>query len=297
MTSTLADHWAALATAALLGTDRRPPPAPPPGPLEDLLAALPPADDAQRALHQVVAIAAARRAGLRPAPPTPTLHAVSHDHRRPCPPAAARRLPELVQHWPMLVAPWLELLDQGGFALPPEHLVDLLERERANPVTRAVVLRIAGPLAEWVAQLFPDLQAGPRSAASPDLAAASPDPAASGALPPDLAALVTAPADQLVAVLVDGLATGSLANRHRPLLIRLVCQVPASVLPALVTALARSAPRPEAAGLTFTLAELAAARSEMIAELTGAGADDTDERGTSPFHGVGAMAAATKETP
>lgn len=285
MTSTLADHWAALATAALLGTDRRPPPSPPPGPLEDLLAGLPAADDAQRALHQVVAIAAVRRAGLRPAPPAPTMVVAPPDLRPPCPPEAARRLPELVQHWPMLVAPWLQLLDDGGFALPPEHLVDLLERGRADPTTRALVLRVAGPLADWVTELFPDLQPQLRSGSA--VAVGSNDPASPEALPPDLAALVAGPAQQLVAALAEGLATGSFANRHRPLLIRVVCQVPASLLPALVAALARAAPRPEAVGLTFTLAELARARAEMIAELAG------DDAGPRPPTDVDA-AAATK---
>ena len=37
-TTSLTEHWHELVTVALLGTDRREPPAPPPGPLADVVA-------------------------------------------------------------------------------------------------------------------------------------------------------------------------------------------------------------------------------------------------------------------
>ena len=73
MTDTWADHWNHLATASLLGTDRRPAPEPPPGPLADAVAEAAPADDAESVLTQVALLVAARRAGVRPAPPVPVL--------------------------------------------------------------------------------------------------------------------------------------------------------------------------------------------------------------------------------
>ena len=260
--ATLAQHWAALATASLLGTDRRRPPALPPGPLDDLLAAAAVADDAEATLNQVVALTAVRRAGLRPAPPVAVLQAPAADTRPACPAAAVGRLPELLQHWPMLVVEWLQLLDRGGFQLPREHLVALLQRERTDPMARALVERVAGPVAAWLIELFPELAERARAGPAP-----AEDPAAIVGLPADLAALVASPADGFVAGLVEGLTLGTLANRHRPLLVRVVCQAPPHLLAPLAEALASASPRAETIGLADTLAELARARHEMIAEL------------------------------
>ena len=258
--TTLAEHWGALATAALLGTDRRPPPAPPPGPIADVLDSLGPLDDAEATLTQVVALTAARRAGLRPAAPVATLQTAAPDGRPGCPSAAVRRLPELLQHWPMLVGEWLGLVERAGFRLPPEHLVALLRRERSDQAGRALVVRVAGPLAEWLAALFPELEAQPK--ASGATASGAPVP-----LPVDLAALVAAPPDRFVAGVVAGLESGMFANRHRALLVAVVVAVDPSYLSPLVAALDRAAPRPESVNLAHTLAALAHARAAMICEL------------------------------
>jgi hypothetical protein len=320
---TLADHWAALVSAALLGTDRRPPPPAPAalgswpsgpdeptalgswssGPDEPLAPTAPPGraphsgDDATDVLDQVAALTVMRRAGIRAEPAPPMLQACDPDERPVCPPAAARRLGELLEAWPVLVDEWLERLDEAGHRLPPEHVAALLAGHRVDPARRARVASAAGPLAQWITDLFPELLAPRRAAVAPThrrsngtapggaargLASGqvtAPDPVADapGDLSPDLVPLLAVDADELARALVEGLDRGRWLPRHRPLLARLVCRVDPAALPRLVDALGGEVRTPSAVHLAADLADLARTRADMLAELTAPNAEEPSE--------------------
>ena len=307
--ATWEDHWAQLVAAALLGTDRRPPPPPPPGPLAELLdelegqapgGASEPTDEAVRLLSQVATVTAARRAGLRPRPAPAPLPACPPAAVPVCPPAAGRRLAELLEAWPMLVDEWLAALMAGGWRLPEEHVVTLLARFRADPRRRALVVKAAGPLADWLAELFPELLA-PRRPARPAQVQAAVDAEAAPPLPPDLAPLLELEPAELASTLVEGLAQGRWIHRHRPLLVRLVGAVDPARLAVLVAGLAEassvagSSPgsgsagaagwsarrRSAAADLLDDLVVLARTRLDMLAELTPTDASSSASSGAS----------------
>jgi hypothetical protein len=260
----LAAHWTALATVALLGTDRRAVPAPPDGPVAALVAAAAPTDDADAVLVQVAALAAARRGGVRPAPALAPLPACPEDGRPECPPAAAHRLDELIGVWPELIDEWLARATASGYRLPAVQAVALLGRFRTDPVRRPAIEVAAGPLVGWLAALFPG-QFAPRRTAVPP-AATAPDVDAFP-LPPDLAPLLDAPADTVVTTLVDGLTAGRLVNRHRAVLVHLVRRLPPDVLLPLAEGLSRAATNPNTLGLTMSMADFARTRAALIAEL------------------------------
>ena len=263
----LAAHWTELATVALLGTDRRAVPTAPAGPVADLVAALAPGDDAERVLVQVAALAAARRGGVRPAAAMSALEPCPPDDRPECPPAAARRLDELLEVWPELVDEWLERVLTGGYRLPPVTAVALLTRYRTDAARRPRIDAAAGPLVGWLAALFPGQFAASRRAGAP----ASPPMTTEEAfpLPPDLAPLVTAPATTVVTILADGLTAGRLVNRHRPVLVHLIRRLPVDVLVPLAGGLSRAASNPSTLGLAMSMADLARTRAALIAELPG----------------------------
>lgn len=262
------DHWGRLATAALLGTDRRGAPEPPPGPLADAVARLAPADDAESVLAQVALLGAARRAGLRAAAPVAELAPCPPDDRPVCPPAAAARLPMLLEHAPTLVDEWLDRVDRAGYRLPPDLAATLLARHRAD-ARRALVERATGPLAAWLTGLFPDTLAPPRGRV--------PTPVEPPPLPADLAELVARPAPEIAAALAGGLADGRLGARLRAPLVQLVSRLRPSTLGPVAEALSRAGTNPATLGLALTLADLARTRAAMIAELVGvAGGPDAD---------------------
>lgn len=273
MTDTWADHWSRLATASLLGTDRRPAPEPPPGPLADAVADAAPADDAESVLTQVALLVAARRAGVQPAPPVPVLAPAADDPRPLCPPAAARRLPELVAHAPSLVDEWLDRLVTGGFRLAPDAAVTLLARHR-NDGRRALVEQAAGPLAAWLTELFPRSFGRGARGTIPVL---EPPP-----LPADLAALAVQAADDaegVAAALAAGLASGHLGVRLRAALVQLVSALPSAALNTVADALSRAGTNAATLGLTLSLADLARTRAAMIDELTPAPPADGSPHG------------------
>src|SRR5262245_13302177 len=110
MSTTLGAHWHDLVTASLLGTDRREPPAPPAGPVADLVADTTRPDPSGRMLAAVAACTVARRAGVRPRPPTAPLAPPEADHRPVVPPAASRRWRQVVAAWPVLEDEWLGIV-------------------------------------------------------------------------------------------------------------------------------------------------------------------------------------------
>ena len=155
MTTSLADTWAELTATALLGTDRRPLPPPPVGPAGEFGHG---SDVAVALLDRAAAVQAARRAGAVPEAAGPPLPACPPDDRPPCLAPAARRLGRILRgEHPDLLEEWLRALTAAGRAAPPEHLVDLVDRTRAAPGLRPVVVEAAGPVAGWLSELLPGL--------------------------------------------------------------------------------------------------------------------------------------------
>lgn len=151
--------WEELVTSALLGTDRRPLPAGAgPGPITLL-------DEA--ALHTV-----RRRAGLRPATAAARPRTAPADPRPPLPPAARRRLAQLLADRSApsggggrrgaapdlteLIPQWLAAADRRGFRAPASLLPPLLDAARARTDLRPQALAFAGPRGLWLAGLNPE---------------------------------------------------------------------------------------------------------------------------------------------
>lgn len=254
----LAEHWQSLAAVALLGTDRRSPPAVPDGDLADLVADRHAGDAGEAVLDQVAALGALRRGGLRPGPPVALLDVADDDPRPVCPPAATARLADLLDAWPQLVDEWLGALVSHGWRLAPEAAVPLLNRFRAHPPRRALALQAVGPLGDWLAELFPDLVGPRRTATVP----AEPPP-----LPADVQRLARADADALAAALAEGLESGEFSKRHQPMFERVLCSVPIDHLPAIAARLNRAGTNPHTMGIALSLADLAGTRHAMIQEL------------------------------
>ncbi len=260
MTASLSDHWAALIDVGLLGAGRRPMPDAPAGPVAELAEARRAGDGGEAVLDQVGLLGALRRSGVRPGPAVPLLVSVPDDPRPVCSARAAALLLDVLSEWPVLLDEWFATLAAGGKRLAPELVVPLLGRFRSDPKRRAVVLEAAGPLGEWIAELFPE-QLAPRKAS----ARSGPEPHAP--LPADFAALVALEPSVLAAALAEGLERTELSNRHRPMLVQLLCTVPAVTLPAVAAALNRAGTNPNTMGLALSLAELATIRHSMIQEL------------------------------
>ncbi|MDQ3738905.1 MAG: hypothetical protein M3337_07030, partial [Actinomycetota bacterium] len=105
------DTWGALLTTALLGTDRREPPAAPPGPIADVVAdlAVIVGDSGPDAsfLNQLTVMTVARRLALQPDGPAHLLTPPADDARPRCTPAAARQWRSIIDEWPVLEDEWL----------------------------------------------------------------------------------------------------------------------------------------------------------------------------------------------
>jgi hypothetical protein len=143
-------------TAALLGTQRRPPPALPEASVPEVSLPDEGADPAGRLLAQAAVLTVRRRAGWRPgsaepvapAPPE-TLPAV--------PPEAARRLERILAGEHMRALPeWLAAAAGAGLRVPAKTLPDLLERARTDRALRPYLARAAGRRAMWLALRNPD---------------------------------------------------------------------------------------------------------------------------------------------
>lgn len=262
VSTTLAEQWAALVSAALLGTDRRPAPPAPPGPLADLTPGGIDVDDGSAVLDQIAMITAMRRAGVRPAPAAALLVPAPEDARPLCGTAAVDRLHDLLAEWPQLVDQWLELLERSGRRLPPDVAVDLLARWRNDPRRRAAVAEAAGPVTEWLVELFPD-ELAPGRPSRPARSPSAPPP-----LPRDVASLAELDAGELAATLAGGLERGGFGVRHRAPLVQLLIDLPAERLAGLPEVLERAGTNPTTMGLALLLADLARTRLSMIEELT-----------------------------
>lgn len=154
--------WEELVTSALLGTDRRPP-------ASGTIAA----DGAPAALLDAAALRTVRRrAGLRPAPAAPRPEPAADDPRPPLPPAARRRLAQLLADrsgasgsggrrgtapdLTELIPQWLATAHGYGYRPPAPLLPALLDAARARTDLRPQALAFAGPRGIWLAGLNPD---------------------------------------------------------------------------------------------------------------------------------------------
>ncbi|MFD7612664.1 DUF5691 domain-containing protein [Streptomyces sp. NPDC059828] len=185
--TTRTTDWEELVTSALLGTDRRPPPA----------AVLTPGKDAATALLDVAALhTVRRRAGLTPAAARPLPEPAPQDPRPSLPEAARRRLtglladraahtgsggrrgaaPDLTE----LLPQWLAAANEKGYRAPASALPALLEAARARTDLRPAALRFAGARGLWLARLNSDWKFALRGAWG---SAAASGPGGGAALP------------------------------------------------------------------------------------------------------------------
>ncbi|MEU2154826.1 DUF5691 domain-containing protein [Streptomyces sp. NPDC019396] len=184
--TTRTTDWEELVTSALLGTDRRTPPA-----------AVLTGKDAATALLDVAALhTVRRRAGLTPAVARPLPEPAPQDSRPPLPEAARRRLtglladraahtgsggrrgaaPDLTE----LLPQWLAAANEKGYRAPAATLPALLEAARARTDLRPAALRFAGARGLWLARLNSDWKFALRGAWG---SAAASGPGGGAALP------------------------------------------------------------------------------------------------------------------
>lgn len=251
MTDTsLARSWDDLVAVALVGTDRRDPPAPPSGPIAEFALEAPSRDAAGSLVQQVAAITVVQRAAGRARPPATPLAAAPVDPRPMCTPDAAALLERIVVEWPMLESDWLHVARVGGWRLSPDLVPMLLRRHRADPDTRALVVELAGPVADWLVDhvdgLAPTARRGPSRPAV--------------ALPPELAAVVDAPVAEVVAVIADGLRRQRYTMASRAVVVHLVARLPIDTLAPLATALDALDPDLPGRGLVHHLIDLVEVR-------------------------------------
>lgn len=177
---TTATLWEELVTSALLGTDRRTPPA-------DIMV---PGKEAPLALLDAAALhTVRRRAGLLPAPAAELPGRAPHDGRRTLPEKAGKRLAQLLADRSApsgggrrgtapdlteLLPQWLAAANGHGYAVPAAALPALLDAARGRTDLRPQALAFAGPRGLWLARLNPDWKFALRGAsggsALPDLA-------------------------------------------------------------------------------------------------------------------------------
>lgn len=256
-------YWNEMVTVALLGTDRREPPAPPPGGLSDLAADQPLPTASQRLLQQVTATTVVRRAGLLPAPSVALVAPPDDDPRPVTSPEAGATWRRIVADWPVLEDEWVLTVLRAGRRLSPELVPSVLARHRSDAVRHARALLAAGPLGEWMIGWSPRLGCAARARPAAELVAELPE------LPitPDLAPLRAAPATRVAAVLADALSSGAFAAAHRAVLVNLVARLEPAALLALADAIGRVAPSSASIGLAVALTDLARLRHQMLTEL------------------------------
>jgi hypothetical protein len=265
MTATVAEHWHELVTAALLGTDRREPPAPPGGPLADVVADACAPTPSMRMLTTVAASTAARRAGLRPLPPRSPLAGPPADQRPMVSAAAGARWRVLVADWPVLEDEWLNTVARRGLRLPPDVLVGLLRRHQRDAGRAAVVMRLGDPVASWLVDQRPEL--APVTRRREPAAVIERDDVPGLAVPPNLLALLAAPPADLSVAVVGGLADGSFGVAHRAVLVNFIARMRPDACAPLSAAL-RGADTGANVALAHTLADLASHRDAMLEELS-----------------------------
>jgi hypothetical protein len=154
--SELAALWRDAAACALVGVDRRPPPAP--VALGPALDGLGDGDPPARLLAVAASALWYGRVGRRPpSDPTPLPDPCGSDDLPECGPALAERLRRILggQHADFL-AEWLELLASSGPRMPDELLTDLLALARRQSDLRPVLRPALGIRGKWLAAQNPE---------------------------------------------------------------------------------------------------------------------------------------------
>ena len=261
--STVDEYWEQMVTVALLGTDRREPPAAPAGGLADLAADQPLPTASQRLLQQVAATTVVRRAGVLPAAAVELVAPPQADPRPVTPPSATATWRRLVGDWPVLEDEWVLTVVRAGRRVSPELVPSLLARHRTDVIRHARVRAAAGPLADWMISWSPRLACTSKQRVVPELVAEVPE------LPitPDLVGLLAAPPGRVAEVVAGGLSSGALVVSHRPVLVNLVARVQPAALEPLAAALDRVDPSRSTIGIALALADLARLRHHMLTEL------------------------------
>ncbi len=257
----LNDYWQEMVTVALLGTDRRDPPAPPAGGLADLAADDPQPTPSQQLLQQVAGCTVVRRAGLLPGAPVATVAPPASDPRPTTPQSATRTWRRLVADWPLLEDEWVLAVIRNGRRLAPELVPPVLARHRTDATRHARALVAAGPLGAWMIEWSPRLACTAKQ--SPVLLAEVPE------LPivPELLPLLSAPAAQVARTLSAGLSSAELGRSHKAVLVNLLARMQPTSLPAVAQAIDRVDSSSPSIGLALALADLAHLRHHMLTEL------------------------------
>ena len=165
--------------------------------------------------------------------------------------------------WPVLEDEWVLTVIERGVRPPPDVVVGLLIRHRTDATRLARAALAAGPIARWVTEQVPELT--PRTSARVDADAVMSVPPL--AVPPELAALLTADAHTFVSTLGSAFNSGRFGAPHRAVLINLLARCRPEVLEDAAAALSAVDPMWPSAGLALALADLARTRHRMLAEL------------------------------
>lgn len=258
----LEEHWRELVSAALLGTDRRRPPALPNGPLADTVDDLVRPDDASRMIAAVAAMAAARRASFVPLDAEPLLQPPERDDRPMCSPTATHTWRSIIAEWSVLEDEWMLTLIELGYRLGPDLMVEMLVRHRNDAVRRTRVAIAAGPLAGWLSDHLPELQTK-KAAAVKTVSAEAVATLPELAIPPELAELLVLDAHTFVQRLLPGFESLEYGPAHRAVLVNLLARCRPEVLVDAEAALLTVR-----TGLAVALADLCRLRHRMLSELT-----------------------------
>ncbi len=262
-TMTLDAYWREMVTVALLGTDRREPPAAPTGGLADLAADDPQPTPSQRLLQQVAGCTVAQRAGVLPGASAQLIAPPGDDPRPLTPLAATATWRRIVGDWPLLEDEWMLAVIHSGRRLAPELVVPILARHRTDATRHARALVAAGPLGQWMIEWLPRLACTAKTRAVMEAIGELPELA----IVPDLAPVLWATPQQAAHTIAGGLASGVFGVSHRAVLVNLVARVNPASLPALTDAIGHIDPSQPTIGLAFALADLARLRHQMLTEL------------------------------
>ncbi|MDX2241878.1 MAG: DUF5691 domain-containing protein [Leptolyngbyaceae cyanobacterium bins.302] len=159
MVSATDSPWQAIASAALIGTERQPfqPPIAP-GKLGQVLAQLsaPSSEAALLAAAATVSIHQ-RVGGLPETRPIASASACSIADAPRCHPRAVRCLHQILQgQYPQLLNEWLELAAIAGQRVPEMDLPALLDKGRQQRELRSAILAVLGQRGRWLAAQNPD---------------------------------------------------------------------------------------------------------------------------------------------
>jgi hypothetical protein len=266
---TEADHWRELLATAMLGTDRRNPPAPT-GLIADLVEDTVRSTPSERMLAQVAATVAVRRAGVLPGPAQPPMSGPDPDDRPVCVPAASERWHHVVSSWPVLEDEWLLTLITNGWRVPPELVPELLARHRTDPIRRARAELACGPLAGWLVGHLPELAARGAVNSQPDPSAEDVAELPTLPIPPELEPLLLADGAVVARQLAPAIDSGTLVHAHRAVLINLVARMRSEALAEVAAALESIEGTSIGFPLASVLADLARTRQRMLDELASA---------------------------